>query len=325
MCTPCCIARAKAGIEGDPLEIGACPAHWLPDTSLRREQLRVTFEGRHFLGHVVAPPEDAGKRPAVLIVHNFQGLKFFDVQVAEYFARVGYVGVAVDLYGDAMGTQERLWPGFCFGFVGFLKKAFQAMADVDYDFARFRSFLQAWLDAALAHPAVDSSLAPAMMGYCFGGVACIEAVRGGLNLSASISLHGLLQTGEDANVAKWGATRKPLVPCENHYNTKTVLYIENGEQDEMVPEESMRRFTEEMDAAGVKYSVHNFSGAGHGFALPKSLGPVGCLHEEADRGSTLHILELLLEVYPSVPQNRVERNAAGTRILDRLEQGETLE
>jgi len=299
---------------GAPVMVGALPDHWEPDPSLRREELPLSFDGRSFLGYMVAPPKHVGQRPAVLVVHNFQGLKYFEVQVAEYWARVGYVGIAVDLYGDAVPPDARLWPGFCCGFMGFLKQTFQAMTDVDHDFAKFRGFLQAWLDATLALPAVDPALPPAMMGYCFGGVACIEAVRGGLNLSAAVSLHGLLQTGEDTNPAKWGAQRKPIVPCENKYNTRTALYIENGENDHLVTEDNVRRFVAEMDEAGVKYFIHHHKGAGHGFALPPSMGPPSQLHEEADRQSTLRMLAVFREAFPGVPQNCVDRNAAGTLI-----------
>lgn len=314
MCTPCCIARAKEGVEGDPLAIGACPAHWSPLPELRRDEIKVGFQGHEFHGYLVAPPEDAGKRPVVLIVHNFQGLKFFDVQVAEFFARVGYVGVAVDLYGTKVPPDARLWPGIFCGFMTFLKTCFQAMVDLDHDCAKFRGLLQSWTDTVLAHPAVDAQLPPVMMGYCFGGVACFEALRGGLPMGGVVSLHGLLQTGRDPNPEKWGAVRPPIVPCDNKYNTKTLVLIENGRLDELVPDESIKEFSEEMDAAGVTYTFHHYETAGHGFALPASLGPPGHLHEEADRASTLNILQLCAQLWPSVPVNRVEQNAAGTTL-----------
>jgi len=232
------------------------------------------------------------------------------------------VGIAVDLYGNMVPPDGRLWPGLLCGFMGFLKQCFEAMVDLDHDCGKFRGLLHAWIDASLGHPAVDSAFPPAMMGYCFGGVACFEAVRGGLNLGGAVSLHGLLQTGEDPNPAKWGAVRKPIVECgENQYNTKTVLLIENGRLDELVEEDNIRRFTEEMDAAGVDYTFHHFEDAGHGFALPPSLGPPGCLHEGADRQSTLNMLSLFSKIFPGVQQNLIMQNAAGTRLHDSMSDG----
>ena len=80
----------------------------------------------------------------------------------------------------------------------------------------------------LEDESVDSSADPAAIGYCFGGVAVLEAVRAGLGLSGVVSFHGLLQTGEDPNPAHFGAVRPPVKYCDNHYNTKTVVLIENG-------------------------------------------------------------------------------------------------
>ena len=64
--------------------------HWPPAPDLQRSNISFNFRDSAYLGHVVAPPESAGKRPLVLVIHNFQGLKFFDIDVAEYLARLGY-------------------------------------------------------------------------------------------------------------------------------------------------------------------------------------------------------------------------------------------
>ena len=59
---------------------------WPPAPDLRKADIGFTFRGNDYLGHLVAPPESAGPRPLVLVIHNYQGLKFFDVDVAEYLA-----------------------------------------------------------------------------------------------------------------------------------------------------------------------------------------------------------------------------------------------
>ena len=73
------------------------PDFWEPAPELQREQIRFEFEDNEFLGHLVAPPPSLGPRPLILVIHNYQGLKFFDIDVAEYFARICYVGLAIDL------------------------------------------------------------------------------------------------------------------------------------------------------------------------------------------------------------------------------------
>lgn len=290
------------------------PGFWPPAPDLRRDDIRFSFRDNDYLGRLIAPPESAGPRPLVLVVHNYQGLKFFDVDVAEYLARVGYVGLAIDVYGNTVPPDERVWPDDASKIQAFQKKCFEGLVSMDHDHELFRALLKEWLDQGLAHPNVDSSFSPAAIGYCFGGMAVIECVRGGLNVSAVVSFHGLLQTGEDPNAARFGVERPPLKLCENNYNTDAVILIENGADDGLVPDESKSRFFQEMDSAGVDWIFHHHARTPHGFALPPTLGPPGRLHEVTDRRSTMNMLSLFREVFPGIPQNPVERNAAGTTI-----------
>ena len=288
--------------------------YWPAVPDLQRREIEIEHEGEKYIGSLVAPPVSSGVRPLVLVIHNYQGLKFFDVDVAEYLARVGYVGLAIDMYGDRVPANERTFPEDLDRVADFQKKCFEAMVRLDSDHQTFRELLECWLQAGLEDPSVDAAIAPAAIGYCFGGMAVLEGVRGGLNLSGVVSFHGLLQTGEDPNPAHFGANRPALKTCDNPYNTNTIVLIENGADDHLVPDESKKRFYMEMDEAGVDWSFHHHAKTPHGFALPPTLGPPGRLHESADRRSTQNMLALFRELFPDVPQNSVARNAAGTFI-----------
>ncbi len=287
---------------------------WPAAPDLQRADIGFSFRGNDYQGHLVAPPASLGPRPLVLVIHNYQGLKFFDVDVAEYLARVGYVGLAIDTYGNTVPPDERVWPDDASKIEGFQNKCFEGLVAMDHDHELFRALMAEWLERGRAHPTVDASFSPAAIGYCFGGMAVVEAVRGGLDLSAAVSFHGLLQTGEDPNPAHYGVVRPPLKRTDNQYNTNTVLLIENGANDELVPDDSKQRFFAEMDAAGVQWIFHHHAQTPHGFALPPTLGPPGRLHEATDRRSTVNMLSLFREVFPGVPQQRVTHNAAGTSI-----------
>ena len=287
---------------------------WPPAPDLQRADISFSFRGNDYLGHLVAPPESAGPRPLVMVIHNYQGLKFFDVDVAEYLARVGYAGLAIDLYGNTVPADERLFPTDASQINAFQIMCFKAMVALDHDHEKFRALLQTWLEHGFAHSAVDSSVSAAAIGYCFGGAAVIEAVRGGLDLGGVVSFHGLLQTGEDPNPGKMDVERPPMKTCENQYNTNTVIFIENGAEDRLVPDISKKRFFEEMDNAGVDWSFHHHAKTPHGFALPATLGGPGRLHEISDRRSTMNMLSLFREIFPGVPQNPVSHNGAGTAI-----------
>ena len=287
---------------------------WPPAPDLRKADIGFAFRGNDYLGHLVAPPESVGPRPLVLVIHNYQGLKFFDVDVAEYLARVGYVGLAIDLYGNIVPPDQRIFPTDESEVHAFQAKCFEGMVAMDHDHELFRSLLQEWLDQGRSHETVDANISPASIGYCFGGVAVIECVRGGLDLGGAVSFHGLLQTGEDPNPERFGVQRPTVKTCDNNYNTRTVLMIENGADDGLVPDESKQRFFKEMDDAGVDWVFHHHARTPHGFALPPTLGGPGRLHTATDRRSTMNMLTLFREIFPGIPQNVVEHNAAGTRI-----------
>ncbi|MEC8075216.1 MAG: dienelactone hydrolase family protein [Pseudomonadota bacterium] len=290
------------------------PNLWPTDGSLRRKTVHLDINGNNFLGHLVAPSASEGSRPLILVVHNYQGLKGFDVDVAEYLARVGYVGLAVDMYGNDVPADKRDFPEQVADVENFQKRCFQAMVKLDHDHEGLRELFNSWIDIGLSDEWVDADISPSAIGYCFGGMVVIEAVRGGSNLAGVVSFHGLLQTGEDPSAANYGAERPALKPCENNYNTNTVILIENGAGDHLVTRENRQRFFQEMDAAGIDWNFHHHAKTPHGFALPTRLGPPGKLHEAADRRSTQNMLSLLRELYTHVEQKPTSPNAAGTKI-----------
>jgi dienelactone hydrolase len=281
---------------------------------LQRASVSLNFRGRDFLGQLVTPSPAYGLRPLIMVVHNFQGLKHFDVHVAEYLARLGYAGFAIDLYGDLVTPEHRLWSADAQVWDQNVKKAFKAMVELEADRPFFRGLLQAWLDVGLRQTGADPTVRPAAVGYCLGGEAVLEAMRGGLDLAGVVSFHGLLQTGEGAGPENVGVKRPPSKPCEDHHNTGTIVQIENGANDHLVTLENRQRFFEEMDRAGIDWIFNDYANAPHGFALPTTLGAPGHLHEAADRRSTLAMLNLFREIFPMVEQSPVAFNAAGTRI-----------
>ena len=68
-----------------------------------------------------------------MVIHNYQGLKFFDVDVAEYLARVGYVGLAIDVYGNIVPPDERVFPTDPSRVQAFQKKCFEGLVAMDHD------------------------------------------------------------------------------------------------------------------------------------------------------------------------------------------------
>ncbi|MBT3830333.1 MAG: hypothetical protein HOF53_02580, partial [Gammaproteobacteria bacterium] len=125
-------------------------SNWRPAPDLRREEIGFSFRGNEYLGHIVAPAESAGPRPLVLVIHNYQGLKYFDVDVAEYLARLGYVGLAIDMYGELVPADQRTWPTDTSRIEAFQETCFKGMVACDHDFEFFRALLGESLDLGLS-------------------------------------------------------------------------------------------------------------------------------------------------------------------------------
>ena len=111
---------------------------WPAAPDLQKRTVEIEFEGDRYVGDLVAPPASVGARPLVLVIHNYQGLKQFDVDVAEYLARLGYVGLAIDMYGGRVPRDEREFPQDPSQIEAFQKKCFDAMVWIDHDHRRLR-------------------------------------------------------------------------------------------------------------------------------------------------------------------------------------------
>jgi dienelactone hydrolase len=208
-----------------------------------------TSETKYELGGVeygafrAAPEVGEGPRPGILIISDWSGLGDHARVRAQLLARLGYVGIAGDVYGGG----ENFGPD---------KAGEQAMRFYG-DTALFRERMQANLEHIRNEPGVDPDRI-AVMGYCFGGSASIELARSGAEVAGAISFHGGLQTGAPAEP---GAIKSPLL-------------VLTGTDDPVVPDEAVQAFVTEMrDAGASDWQVHHYSGAMHAFTMPDADSP----------------------------------------------------
>ncbi|MEK9764228.1 MAG: hypothetical protein VW729_16220 [Deltaproteobacteria bacterium] len=85
--------------------------------------------------------------------------------------------------------------------------------------------------------------------------------------------------------------------CENDFNTKAVVLIENGADDYLDDNESKERFFAEMIQAGVEWNFHDRPGTPHGFVQPTTLVHPGHLHERSGYRSTVKMLALFKDIF----------------------------
>jgi len=178
-----------------------------------------------------------GKLPIVLVLPEWWGLTEYPQRRARQFAEMGYLAMAVDLYGDGKiaGTPDSA--GAAAG--PFYANPAMAKSRIDAALAKARSYPQADTSRVL------------LVGYCFGGGMTLNAARLGGDYTAVASFHGSL-------------TGVPAVPGR----TRAKVFVAHGAADAMVPAADVAAFRRSMDSAGVSYTFREYAGATHAFTNP---------------------------------------------------------
>jgi dienelactone hydrolase len=241
-----------------------------PDIQTRE----VTYQqdGTPLKGFMAWDASRQGKRPGVLVVHEWWGLNDHSRNAARRLAEAGYVGFALDMYGDGKNTTH---PDTAQQFMS------QASSNLPAMVARFNAARTELLKA----PNVDSTRVGAI-GYCFGGAVVLAQARAGADLDAVVSFHGALIPGKvDSGVVK-----------------ARVLVL-TGADDPMVPNTLVETFRQEMAAAGAanQTQIVVYPDARHSFTNPHadSVGMAGLgYNAAADLESWQAMLKLFREVWP---------------------------
>ncbi len=184
--------------------------------------------------------EIVGDRPGVIIVHEWWGLNDYIVHRAHMLAELGYVALAIDMYGGGQVADNPDQAGSLMGGV---------LSDMETGTAALR----AGYDLLLDQPGVDAGRTAAI-GYCFGGAMVLHMARIGLPLSAVASFHGALGS---FHTAAPGSIQAKILVC-------------HGAADSMVTLDDLEGFKQEMDAAQADYEVLLLDGAKHGFSNPQA-------------------------------------------------------
>ncbi len=179
-----------------------------------------------------------GKRPGVVVVHEWMGLGDYAKERARQLAELGYVAFAADVYGKGIRAKDAAEAGRLAGrFKG--------------DLPLLRSRARAALDTLAKDPRADASRLFAI-GYCFGGTTVLELARSGAPVAGVVSFHGGLATKDPADAK----------------NVKGRVLVLHGAADPYVPPAEVAAFRKEMDDAKVDWQMVFYSGAVHSFTNP---------------------------------------------------------
>lgn len=205
--------------------------------ALKEEPVTYSVNGKNYDGYVTYDSTQEGKRPAVLVVHEWWGLTDYPRMRAKQLAGLGYIAMAVDMYGDGKTAED--------------PKTAQELATPYYKNPRLSKIV---LDAAIkkfeTFPEVDTSRLAAI-GYCYGGYVVLNAAKLGADLKGVVSFHGDLSG----------------VPV-NKDSVKAKVLICQGEADKFVTPDQVAAFRKSMDSAGVDYTFKSYPNATHAFTNP---------------------------------------------------------
>jgi dienelactone hydrolase len=185
----------------------------------------------------VALPDDPGPHPAVLVAHQWSGQSDHERAAADKMAALGYVGIAIDVYGKGnRGAPEASdhsalmnpWAG---------------------NRVALKTRLMAAVDFAKGHDAVNGSKI-AVMGYCFGGLCALDIARSGTtDVKGAVSIHGI-----------FGA---PGIGPQADISTKVLIL--HGWDDPMAKPADVEMVAKELTAAKADWQLHAYGHAMHAF------------------------------------------------------------
>jgi carboxymethylenebutenolidase len=191
-------------------------------------------EGDTLTTGYVAVPEGEGPFPALVLIHEWNGLSDRVRQVADDFAAEGYVTLAADLFLGRTGSSA--------------EENRALVAEVQEDPEQMIANLDAavaWLEA---RPDVTGRVGA--MGWCFGGGVALSFGLDGANHEATAIFYGRLV--DDPEV---------LAGMDHE------VYGTFAEEDQGIPPEAVQRFEEALRAAGIENDLHIYDDVGHGFWL----------------------------------------------------------
>jgi dienelactone hydrolase len=210
-------------------------------TAVHLKEDNITYSGDNINmnGYVVYNDSSQEKRPAVLVVHEWWGMNDYSKSRAKQLAELGYVAMAVDMYGDGKTADDP-----------------QGAGKLATPFYMNPALTKTRLDAAIAklktYPQVDTNNIAAI-GYCYGGYCVLNAAKLGENLKGVVSFHGNLSG---------------VKPDKNLLKAKVLVL--HGEADPIVKPEEVATFKHEMDSIGADYTFKSYPNAKHAFTNPKA-------------------------------------------------------
>lgn len=236
------------------------------------QEIEYRHEGLALQGYFAYDDAVAGKRPAVLVVHEWYGHGPYARRRAEQLAKLGYLAFAGDMYGKGVYAKNHEEAGKLAG----------ALRGGDRALMRARAL--AAVEAMKKHALADRGRLAAI-GYCFGGTTVLELARSGAELKGVASFHGALDTPK---------------PEETKAVKAKILVLHGGDDRHVNP--AVPGFQEEMRRAKADWQMVVYGGAVHSFTVAEAGDDPSkgmAYNAAADRRSWEALKDFLAEIFSS--------------------------
>ena len=250
-----------------------CLAGSVAQAAVQGKEVSYQANGTTLKGYIAYDDAFKGRRPAVLVVHEWWGHNEYARKRARMLAELGYTALAVDMYGDGKQAHHP-------------DDAGKFAAEVSRNMPLARARFEAGMELLRKQRTVDANEIAAI-GYCFGGGVVLNMARMGEDLKGVLSFHGSLGTDDPARPGK----------------IKARIVSFSGEADPMIGADKVAAFRQEMDNAGADYRVVTYPGAQHAFTNPeadqlgKKFNMPLAYNAEADKDSWQQATVFLREVF----------------------------
>ncbi len=232
--------------------------------ALKSQTVDYNYEGKVLKGYLVYDDAISGKRPGVLVFHEWWGLNDYAKSRANQLAQAGYVAFAADMFGEGKVAAHP-------------EDAKAMVGEVTSQLPLWVGRAQAALKTLQAQSMVDPQHIAAI-GYCFGGATVLKLAYEGAPLKLAATFHGSLSAPEHPE------------------NIKAKLIFFHGGKDAFTSADTIAQMKAKLDKAKVSYEWIVFPEAMHGFTVPGSekMGIQGVAYNaEADRKSWAQLLVAL--------------------------------
>jgi dienelactone hydrolase len=210
-------------------------------TAVNAEVVSQNVEYKHedivLEGYLAYDDTAKGKRPGVLVVHEWWGLNDYVRMRVDKLAELGYVAFALDMYGKGIWTDQA-------------SKA-QELSGHLRGKPIMRQRARAGLEILRKNERVDPTKIAAI-GYCFGGTTVLELAYSGADIAGVVSFHGGLTTPK----------------AEDMSRIKAKILVLHGANDAFIPPEKIAAFQEGVGKAGADWQMIYYGGAVHSFTNP---------------------------------------------------------